>query len=373
MAHLREKNGRYYGEFYDRSRSPTRKWVSLRCSDKANARRRLTELERKESLGTYDPWQDGSPRDSLTVEEAIDEFLDYRREKMGLREKTLDNYEYTLRDFAGSITLGLNIEYVDADHIREYLSRDGLSRTSKDTYYRQLRTFFRWCDEENIVQDNPIADVMRPGEADPPPEFLSPEQLRHLLDTIRENAEENAPFVGDGEVLWLVDVIKFAVYTGLRRGEICDLRWEAVDLEAGFLTVQETEDFETKTGTEERVPIVQRAEDVLRRKMDDRESDDPSERVFKGVGGGPLNGHYVTERFRHYRKKADLPEEISFHSLRHTCASLLIMEGVSPRTVQAMLRHSRIEVTMKYAHLAPERFKNQIEEGMAQAMEERDD
>jgi site-specific recombinase XerD len=121
------------------------------------------------------------------------------------------------------------------------------------------------------------------------------------------------------------------------------------------------------------VPIVEGAEDVLRRKMDDRESDDPSERVFKGVGGGPLNGHYVTERSRHYRKKAELPEEISFHSLRHTCASLLIMEGVSPRTVQAMLRHSRIEVTMKYAHLAPERFKNQIKEGMRQAMEERDD
>ncbi|WP_263834373.1 tyrosine-type recombinase/integrase [Salinibacter sp.] len=369
MAHLREKKGNYYAEFYDPSRQPQRKWKTLRTSDKANARQKLGELERKYALGLFDPWREDPPQEGLTVQEAVDQFLVGRCEKKGLREKTIDNYRHTLGAFADSLAIRLNIRYVDASHIRSYLDRDDLSATSRDTYYRQLKTFFRWCADENIVQDNPIADVTRPGEPEPPPEFLSWEQLQHLLDTIREQADANSPFVGEGEVLWLIDVIKFAVYTGLRRGEICDLRWGAVDLEAGFLTVQETEHFETKTGTEERIPMIDAAKDVLRRKLEERDSDDPSERIFKGVGGGPLNGHYVSERFRHYRKKAELPDEISFHSLRHTCASLLMMEGVPLKTVQAMLRHSRIEVTMKYAHLAPERFKDQIEEGMKAAME----
>lgn len=80
--------------------------------------------------------------------------------------------------------------------------------------------------------------------------------------------------------------------------------------------------------------------------------------------GAPLNADYLTERFRYYRRLADLPEGGAFHTLRHTCASLLVMEGTPIHTVKEMLRHSRIEVPQNYSHLAPEKFKNQIEEGM---------
>ena len=83
--------------------------------------------------------------------------------------------------------------------------------------------------------------------------------------------------------------------------------------------------------------------------------------MFRGTQGDPLNPGYVSNRFRYYRKKAKLPSDIHFHSLRHTCASWLVMKGVPLRTVQAMLRHSVIGVTQRYAHLAPEAFKNQVE------------
>jgi integrase len=150
----------------------------------------------------------------------------------------------------------------------------------------------------------------------------------------------------------------------LRRGELCNLRWGAVDLDPGFLTVKNTEDFETKTGSEERIPIIPSARKILEEKRSDRRSDDPAEYVFKGVQGGQLNADYLTKRFRHYRRLAGLPEDISFHSLRDTCACLLLMQGTSIYTVKEMLRHSRIEVTMGYARLVSDRFKSQIEEGM---------
>jgi integrase len=365
MAHLRKKKGHYYAEFYDPKRTPARKWVTLRSSDKANARQKLAELERKEARDLFDPWQDTPPHEGLTVQDAIERFLTYRRRKKGLRQKTLDNYRYTLGNFASSLASSLNIRYVDAEHVRGYLNRDGLSRTSRDTYYRQLRTFFRWCDEEGIVRKNPMTEVNRPGKPKRSAEFLTRDQLNHLIETIREDAKANAPRVDDGEVRWIIDVIKFAVYTGLRRGELCDLRWGAVDLESGFLTVRETENFRTKTGDEERVPIIESAKDVLQRQQKDRETDKDAEHVFKGANGGPLNPNYLSERFRHYRKLADLPDNISFHSLRHTCASLLVMGGTPLRTVMSMMRHSTLDVTMRYAHLAPERYKNQIEEGMS--------
>jgi integrase len=229
---------------------------------------------------------------------------------------------------------------------------------------RIIIRFFRWCDEKNIVENDPIENVERPGAPDLSAEFLTPDQLEHLIEKIREDAETNAPQVGDGEVLWIIDVIKFAVYTALRRGELCNLRWGAVDLDSGFLTVKNTEDFETKTGSEERIPIIPSARKILEEKRSDRRSDDPAEYVFKGVQGGQLNADYLTKRFRHYRRLAGLPEDISFHSLRDTCACLLLMQGTSIYTVKEMLRHSRIEVTMGYARLVPDRFKSQIEEGM---------
>ena len=187
MAHLREKNGNYYAEFYDPERSPKRKWRTLRCSDKQVARQRLSELERKEAMEAFDPWKEGVPHEGLTVRQAIEKFLRYRRDKKGLREKTIDNYRYTLENFADSLTVGLNVRYVDGNHIREYLDRDGLSQTSRDTYFHQLKTFFSWCDGENIVEDNPIRNVERPGVPDRPAEYLTPDDLQHLIDTIERD------------------------------------------------------------------------------------------------------------------------------------------------------------------------------------------
>jgi integrase len=370
MAHLREKNGNYYAEFYDPNRSPTRKWKTLRSSDKQVARQRLVDLQRKEAMGEFDPWKEETPHEGLSVDQAVEKFLRYREDKMGLREKTISNYRYTLESFADSVPVGLNVKYVDGDHIQEFLNRDDLEQISRDTYYRQLDTFFGWCGEESIVEENPMENVIRPGAPERPAEYLTPDQLEHLIETIRHDVEKKGSRVGEGEVLWIIDVIKFAAYTGLRRGEICDLRWGAVDLESGFLTVEGTDDFDTKTGDSARIPLVEEATALLRQKENERTSSDPDEHVFTGANSGSLNPGYLSHRFKHYCELADLPDDISFHSLRHTCASMLVKGKVPIHTVKEMLRHSTTKVTKRYAHLAPETFKDQIQDGISTSLGE---
>lgn len=61
-----------------------------------------------------------------------------------------------------------------------------------------------------------------------------------------------------------------------------------------------------------------------------------------------------------------LADGIRFHSLRHTCASWLVMRGVPLSVVQAMLGHSSIQVTQRYAHLAPKSFKDGIERAFSE-------
>jgi integrase len=78
--------------------------------------------------------------------------------------------------------------------------------------------------------------------------------------------------------------------------------------------------------------------------------------VFTAPKGGPLRHHNFYQRlFCPALARAGLPEQIRFHDLRHTCASLLIAQGAHPKAIQAHLGHSSIQVTMdRYGHLLPD-------------------
>jgi integrase len=75
--------------------------------------------------------------------------------------------------------------------------------------------------------------------------------------------------------------------------------------------------------------------------------------VFAHPNGSPLDGSVVTHQFQKLLKRADLPR-IRFHDLRHSCASLLLAQGVSARMVMETLGHSNISTTMDiYSHVMP--------------------
>jgi integrase len=89
-----------------------------------------------------------------------------------------------------------------------------------------------------------------------------------------------------------------------------------------------------------------------------RESDGlwcTSRLVFPSQVGTPLSARNLVRHFKLVLPKAGLPETIRFHDLRHSCATLLIAQGVHPRVVMEILGHSQISVTMNtYGHVLPE-------------------
>jgi integrase len=75
--------------------------------------------------------------------------------------------------------------------------------------------------------------------------------------------------------------------------------------------------------------------------------------VFKSSTGSALDGQNVSRSFAHLLDRAGLPK-MRFHDLRHSCASLLLVQGVAPRVVMETLGHSRISVTLDtYTHVLP--------------------
>lgn len=161
-----------------------------------------------------------------------------------------------------------------------------------------------------------------------------------------------------------------ALATGMRQGELLGLRWTAVDLDRDRVSVQKTlyravggqyQLLEPKTASSRRsIDIDPAVVLALRQRRKDQMEErlragttwcNDMDLVFTSALGEPLDGTYVTQAFQEKAKKLGLPP-IRFHDLRHTCATILLQDGVHPKVVQEMLGHSTIAITLDtYSHV----------------------
>lgn len=168
-------------------------------------------------------------------------------------------------------------------------------------------------------------------------DFLDFDEAKRLLDA--------AP--GEWRTMILV-----ALRTGMRHGELIGLRWEDVDLVAGRVVVRQNvvngKVGTPKSGKPREIPLGIEVRTALK---EHRHLRGPL--VFCHMSGALLG--VVDTRLPLWRacKKAGL-RQIGWHALRHTFASHLVMRGASIKAVQELLGHSSIQMTMRYAHLAPE-------------------
>jgi integrase len=186
---------------------------------------------------------------------------------------------------------------------------------------------------------------------------LTPSQARTLLEAAK----------GDRmEALYSV-----ALALGLRQGEALGLRWEDVDFESGLIHVRfelqridrQSRLVELKTRRSHRtlaIPpyIAEQLREHAARQREERIALGPewqkSDFVFTSGTGRPLLGTNVTRAFQRLLKRAGLPKR-RFYDLRHSCATLLLVQGVPARVVMEILGHSQIGLTMNtYTHVVPE-------------------
>ena len=134
--------------------------------------------------------------------------------------------------------------------------------------------------------------------------------------------------------------ISFAINTGLRKGEMQNLKWHDVDYRQRLIGVHDT-----KNGESRYIPINQVAKNILLSTPKHPESP----YVFcKRTNGKTYN---FRKGFETALKKADI-KNFRWHDLRHTFASHLIMAGVDLNTVRELLGHKSLDMTLRYAHLS---------------------
>jgi integrase len=151
----------------------------------------------------------------------------------------------------------------------------------------------------------------------------------------------------------LQPIVLVAMNTGLRRSELFHLRWEDVDFEAKWLTVQGVS---AKNGQTRRIPLNAEALSTLETWRTLAKEGEPQ--VFPGVGGGTLKR--VDRAWRRLRKGAKL-QNFRFHDLRHHFASRLVQSGVPLNTVRELLGHADTTMVLRYAHLSPDHLAAAVE------------
>ena len=152
--------------------------------------------------------------------------------------------------------------------------------------------------------------------------------------------------------VWFREVVIFAAMTGMRRGEIVDLRWIDVNLEKRTTRIQRSPTLRTKQGKTKVLPMNDVVFHLLESKKLAKESE--IDFVFT-LNGGKIYEDWIGHRFRECLKRVNLDQKgLRFHSLRHNFASWLVQDGVSLYEVQKLLGHSSTKVTEVYLHLQPE-------------------
>ncbi len=183
------------------------------------------------------------------------------------------------------------------------------------------------------VKTNPLAGMKLLKEPPGRLRYLTPEEKDRLIE-----ACSMSPY--------LRPIVELAIHTGMRRGEILGLRWSDIDVRRRTITLHQTKNNERRV-----IPINRTVAAVL--KASPRHLD--SDRLFPGI-----NGNMVVMAFHRACRRAGIPD-CRFHDLRHTFGSHLAMAGFNLRTIQQLLRHKDLRMTMRYSHLSAEHLQQAVD------------
>ncbi len=144
----------------------------------------------------------------------------------------------------------------------------------------------------------------------------------------------------------LKPMVLLSLHTGVRYGELSNLTWDDLDLDRAILTVH---GFKAKSQKTRHIPLNQAASSLLKNWHIQRIKD--ASLVFPSRDGTPFDN--VRSSWEEVLKAAGITG-FRWHDLRHTFASWLVMKGVDLNTVRELLGHADYQMTLRYAHLAPE-------------------
>jgi integrase len=282
--------------------------------------------------------------EQLTVEQFLGRWLEAKQGTVSLG--TWTRYEELVRLHVSPKLGKRRLARLKPDQLQSFYSELQSSRSSATVLkvHRMLHSAFKLAVRWNAMPQNVTELVLAP-----------PTRQRHEFDTFTVEQARSFLEAVQGDRLEALYVL--AITTGMRQGELLGLRWQDVDLERRRLQLVR----QLKTRQSRRAVLLP---ELVTTALVNHRARQAAEREGQGVGweehglvfpntvGRPLDPHNLRQRsFFPLLERAGLPR-IRFHDLRHSCATLLLGEGVHPKIVSDLLGHSQIGITLDlYSHV----------------------
>lgn len=277
-----------------------------------------------------------------------------------LSEKSRSSYTQLLEQHVFPVLGDVPMQEITAAMVKALLAGlpDTFAYASIVKVYAVLHGLFKAAVMDDTLDRNPMDKVPRPKQSKDaalPTEHkaFTAEETRYILRCLKDE-----PLKWQAFVLLLID-------TGCRRGEACGLQWQAVDLDAGTITIERNLQYTKDRGTYETLPkngkvrIVDISPDVSQLLRELRQTQPVMVRwVFtQDDSPEPMHPDSPTRYFQKFGKKYGI-EHFHPHKLRHTSASLAITNGADVVSVAARLGHSDSSTTLRmYAHANEESIR----------------
>ncbi len=225
----------------------------------------------------------------------------------------------------------------------------GASPTTVAHEFSRLRHMLNWAVGQGYLKRSPAKGVKPPKPEPGRLRYLTAEELARLMEALEPSSLMENPYnkgdkVSDLVRGYLKPLVILAINTGCRLGELLSLEWKDVNLRERFITLEHTKNNERRI-----VPLNQEAYEAIKglpRRID-------TERLF------PFTRHQVHGAFYRAVRRAGI-KDFRFHDLRHTFASYLAMSGANMRTIQELLGHKDMRMTLRYSHLSPAHLKEAV-------------
>jgi integrase len=275
---------------------------------------------------------------------------------------TTYGYSKIIRNHLSPALGGILLRQLSAYHVQQYLNdrlAQGLCANTVRRHQNVLHNALEQARRQKLIADNVAEEAARPASIQPVHHYCNAETISRLFKIVEGTSME--------------PVVKLASYLGLRRSEICGLKWTSVDRRERTITIQEARtavngksvDKDTKTPSSIRClgyagqsDLEDLMERLWQRRLREREAlgsaYDSRDFVVCHDGGAPYQADYMSNRLQRLLAGKGLPH-ITLHGLRHSFASIAHHSNVPLLGISRALGHSSTATTTKiYTHLFDE-------------------
>ena len=283
----------------------------------------------------------------------IQKWLDWLAIQKNYSKNTIESYFSDLELFLEHFSKEKAIDITDLDNLeirdfRNFFSlraKNGISKTSIAREESAIKNFYKWLNENKIIENTEIFQINPPKLPKVLPRSLDIDSTFNIIDEAK-NKQKN-PWIG------FRDMAIFTLLYG------CGLRIsEAISINLEDIKTNELIKIRGKGGKDRYVPLLEEVKETINLYIKNcpyRLS--PKDALFLGARGERVTPRVIQRRLQEIRNKLNLPDNITPHALRHSFATHLLKEGTDLRSIQELLGHASLSSTQRYTDVDLNKIK----------------